>query len=247
MAEPAFSVGSFVYGDWDILLMDEYTAAEYFFGQSLGDFSRPFDYVVRIVYPNFPLALFFCEARNVFSSVTAGYGANFLLKPAEVSCAITANNGEILDSLGGVWVKNSATLDRIISNLGVGGGLSSYIGVADKRNSWAMLDSGLISKFITEPIIRNNGVTGSSSIFFLSQLQTTRLLLRQYYSLLGNLDYLNDWRDLKLEREVWRSADDLATARKHWLLRKRYYASFYEPTSLINKVSIWMPNHLIPG
>jgi hypothetical protein len=247
MSEPVFSVGSFIYGDWDILLMNEYTVAEYFFGQSLADFSRPADCVVRTIYPNPPVALFLCEARNIFSAITARYGANFLLKPAEVSCAITNNEGGILDSLGGVWVKNAAVLDRVISNLGVCGGLASYIGIADRRNNWAMLDDGLISKYITEPITRNSGVTGSSSIFFLSQLQTTRLLLKQYYSLLGNLDYLNDWRDLKLEREIWRSADDLATARKHWLLRKRYYASFYEPTSLINKVSIWMPNHLIPG
>jgi hypothetical protein len=238
MAEPVFNVGSFVYGDWDILLMDEYTVAEYFFGQALTDFSRPSEYIVRVVYPNPIFSLLFCEARSVFSSVTAGYGANFLLKPAEVSCAIVNNGGEILDALGGVWVKNAAILDRVISNLGVVGGLSSYVGIADRGNSWAMLDSSLIFKFITEPIVRNSGVTGSSSIFFLSQLQTTRLLLKQYYSLLGNLDYLNDWRDLKLEREVWRSADDLATARKHWLLRKKYYASFYEPTSLINKVSI---------
>jgi hypothetical protein len=69
-------------------------------------------------------------------------------------------------------------------------------------------------------------------------LLATRTYLTQYYYILGCFDYLNDWRQLKLERELWRSIDDLSTARKHWLLRKRYYANFYAPASLINKVSI---------
>jgi cytochrome c oxidase subunit 1 len=80
-----------------------------------------------------------------------------------------------------------------------------------------------------------------------ASLHATRAMLKQYYHLLGNLDYLNDWRELKFEREIWRSVDDLSAARKHWLFRKKYYSNFYEPSSLINKVSIWMPNHLIPG
>jgi len=75
----------------------------------------------------------------------------------------------------------------------------------------------------------------------------SRLYLQQYYSSLLAFDYLNDWRTLKLERELWRSIDNLSTARKHWLLRKRYYANFHAPATLINKVSIWLPNHLIPG
>jgi hypothetical protein len=44
---------------------------------------------------------------------------------------------------------------------------------------------------------------------------STRLYLSQYYHILGCFDYLNDWRHLKLEREIWRSIDDLSTARKH--------------------------------
>lgn len=71
-------------------------------------------------------------------------------------------------------------------------------------------------------------------------------LLQYYYKLLS-LDYLNDWRCLKFEREIWRSIDNLSLARKHWLSRSKFYSSFYSPASFINKVSIWMPNHLIPG
>jgi len=33
-------------------------------------------------------------------------------------------------------------------------------------------------------------------------LHTMRGMLKQYYHLLGNLDYLNDWRELKFEREI---------------------------------------------
>jgi hypothetical protein len=35
-----------------------------------------------------------------------------------------------------------------------------------------------------------------------SSLKAARLHLRQYYNLLGNVDYLNDWRELKFEREI---------------------------------------------
>jgi len=44
---------------------------------------------------------------------------------------------------------------------------------------------------------------------------SARLMLQQYCHLVGNLDYLNDWRGLKLEREIWRSVDDFSAARKH--------------------------------
>ena len=69
----------------------------------------------------------------------------------------------------------------------------------------------------------------------------------QYGSKLEQCDMLSDWRALKLEREVWRSIDDLTTARQHWLERKRTYSYFYQPSTIINKVSIWLPNQLIPG
>jgi hypothetical protein len=71
-----------------------------------------------------------------------------------------------------------------------------------------------------------------------ASIRLSRQLIKQYCYNLGNLDYLNDWRELRLEREIWRSIDDLAAARKHWLFRKKYYSNFYEPTSLISKVSI---------
>ena len=69
-------------------------------------------------------------------------------------------------------------------------------------------------------------------------LHSVRLFLAQYYSALCSLDYVNDWRALKLERETWRSVDDLGAARRHWLSRKKYYATVQNPSTLINKVSI---------
>ena len=78
-------------------------------------------------------------------------------------------------------------------------------------------------------------------------LKNLQLFSNFYVKLLLNMDYFLDWKELRLEREIWRSIDDLSLARRHWLLRKKYYANFYEPETLINKVSIWFPNHLIPG
>jgi len=59
--------------------------------------------------------------------------------------------------------------------------------------------------------------------------------------------FLADWRTLRLEREVWRSCDLLTMGRLSAGARRKYYANLFEPTSLANKVSIWMPNQLIPG
>jgi len=72
-------------------------------------------------------------------------------------------------------------------------------------------------------------------------------VVRAFTKALWRLDYLNDWRELKLEREIWRSVDTLSGARHHLLFRKKYYSNFYEPTSLLNKVSTWLPNHLLAG
>jgi heme/copper-type cytochrome/quinol oxidase subunit 1 len=72
--------------------------------------------------------------------------------------------------------------------------------------------------------------------------------LKQYFILHNNNNsFFNDWRNLKFERETWRSFDDLFLAKKHWNLRKRYYSTFFEPISVINKVSSWTANFLIPG
>jgi len=62
-----------------------------------------------------------------------------------------------------------------------------------------------------------------------------------------SLDYFLDWRELKLEREVWRSLDMLNASRRQLNFRKKYYADLFEPASVTNKVSTWMPNNLIPG
>lgn len=56
-----------------------------------------------------------------------------------------------------------------------------------------------------------------------------------------------DWRHLKLEREFWRSLDWVTAARRSWLAGKKTYSNLYEPGSVLNKVSAWAPNHLIPG
>jgi hypothetical protein len=61
------------------------------------------------------------------------------------------------------------------------------------------------------------------------------------------IDYLKDWQELKFEREVWRSLDSLGLGRRHWVERQHYYANFYSPSSTVNKISTWVPNHLIPG
>jgi hypothetical protein len=58
---------------------------------------------------------------------------------------------------------------------------------------------------------------------------------------------LHDWRVLKLEREVWRSVDLLSMGRQAAFLRKKYYSNFFDPSLLVSKVSMWLPNQLIPG
>jgi len=56
-----------------------------------------------------------------------------------------------------------------------------------------------------------------------------------------------DWRGLKLERELWRSSDFLGQGLQTFWHRRRYYTNLLSPSTLVNKVSIWLPNHLIPG
>ena len=62
-----------------------------------------------------------------------------------------------------------------------------------------------------------------------------------------NIEAAADWRGLKLEREMWRSSDFLGQGLQTFWYRRRYYTNLLSPSSLVNKVSIWMPNHLIPG
>jgi hypothetical protein len=52
-----------------------------------------------------------------------------------------------------------------------------------------------------------------------------------------SIDYLNDWRELRLERETWRTADYLMLAKHTSSNRKKYYADVLEPTRMANKVS----------
>ena len=56
-----------------------------------------------------------------------------------------------------------------------------------------------------------------------------------------------DWRELKLEREVWRSLDFLLLNTVSLVKRHRYYTDFFEPSFMTSKVSTWLPNHLLPG
>lgn len=51
-------------------------------------------------------------------------------------------------------------------------------------------------------------------------------------------DVAMDWRELKLERELWRSADFLGQGLQSFLYRRRYYTNLFSPSTLINKVSI---------
>jgi len=44
--------------------------------------------------------------------------------------------------------------------------------------------------------------TNTQDLNQFSSAQEVRLLLNQYCNILANLDYLNDWRELKLEREI---------------------------------------------
>lgn len=48
---------------------------------------------------------------------------------------------------------------------------------------------------------------------------------------------LQDWRELKLEREVWRSLDLLGQSRQSLSFRRKYYAELFEPASMTSKVS----------
>lgn len=64
---------------------------------------------------------------------------------------------------------------------------------------------------------------------------------------LSNSEIAMDWRGLKLERELWRSADFLGQGLQAFWFRRRYYTTLFSPSTLVNKVSIWLPNHLIPG
>jgi cytochrome c oxidase subunit I len=64
---------------------------------------------------------------------------------------------------------------------------------------------------------------------------------------LSGTDISADWRTLKLERELWRSADFLGQGLQTFWFRRRYYTHLLSPSTLVNKVSIWLPNHLIPG
>lgn len=63
----------------------------------------------------------------------------------------------------------------------------------------------------------------------------------------ATVEFWNDWRALKLEREVWRTVDMLSLAKQQLTFRKKFYADLFNPASLTNKVSTWLPNHLIPG
>jgi len=102
-------------------------------------------------------------------------------------------------------------------------------------------------KLFNESLFKLN--SANLTLNFKSQVSSKnlRLYIDYYTKLLTNDNYFFDWRELRLERDVWRSIDDLSIARRHWLLRKKYFSNFYEPETLISKVSIWLPNHLIAG
>jgi cytochrome c oxidase subunit 1 len=63
----------------------------------------------------------------------------------------------------------------------------------------------------------------------------------------GGSTCLADWRELKFEREVWRSLDFLHLGHSRLSYRRKYYANFFEPASTLSKLSAWAPGRLIPG
>lgn len=50
--------------------------------------------------------------------------------------------------------------------------------------------------------------------------------------------FLMDWRELKLEREVWRSLDMLNLGQQAVYARRRYYTPLLEPAATLSKVSV---------
>ncbi len=63
----------------------------------------------------------------------------------------------------------------------------------------------------------------------------------------GQSTLLSDWRELKLEREVWRTLDMLTLQAQSSQQRRRYYTDFVQAAGVTSKVSTWLPNHLLPG
>jgi len=53
----------------------------------------------------------------------------------------------------------------------------------------------------------------------------------------AHFDYVADWRELRLEREVWRSLDLLNSSRVSQTHRPRFYSSLYSPALTSLKVS----------
>ena len=118
--------------------------------------------------------------------------------------------------------------------------------VLSNKFEYAMSVSNFLNLFFFKKEVNLDLLSREFSGFFFKSRSLSNII-DSYTNSLIDIDYLFDWQELHLEREVWRSADDLSIARRHWQLRKLYFANFFEPDTLINKVSIWLPNQLIPG
>jgi hypothetical protein len=71
-----------------------------------------------------------------------------------------------------------------------------------------------------------------------SQLGSLAPSLPDLNSIFLGFELLQDWRCLKLEREVWRTIDMLSLAQQSSLYRRKFYSNFYDPASLASKVSL---------
>lgn len=105
------------------------------------------------------------------------------------------------------------------------GGVGSYESLA--QSLWSGLPDVRFKPISLTPSAENK----------CTSVQELRAGLARLASAITDTEYLNDWRALKLEREVWRSVDTLGSARRHWLFRQKHYSTFYEPATMINKVS----------
>jgi hypothetical protein len=88
---------------------------------------------------------------------------------------------------------------------------------------------------------------GFTSAGSTSLLSWGRGLLAQQTHASEVADYWGDWRELKLEREVWRTLDLLTVARQQAGYRRKFYSNFFEPARLASQVTVWLPSRLIPG
>lgn len=81
------------------------------------------------------------------------------------------------------------------------------------------------------------GLEGTSQLGGMGAAEGARVAGRQSQAVARQLGLLGDWRELKLEREVWRSLDTLALQATQLRARARYYTTYFENKAATLKVS----------